>query len=84
MGDHLDRKHDIRRLEEDPDRLKELIGQCAISREDARMLYMVHIEQQDQSFIADTMGMSVQNMRRRYTAALKKLHRLAQIKQALR
>lgn len=84
MGDHLDRKHDIRRLEEDPDTLKLLIGQCAIREEDARILYMVHVEQHDQYYIADMLGMSVQNMRKRYTAALKKLHTLAQIRHMLR
>lgn len=84
MGDHLERKHDIRRLEEDPDALKLLIGQCAIREEDARILYMVHVEQHDQYYIADTLGMSVQNMRKRYTAALKKLHTLARIRHLIR
>lgn len=83
MGDHLERKHDIRRLEEDPDALKALISQLAIREEDARILYMVHVEQHDQFYIADMLGMSVQNMRKRYTAALKKLHTLARIRHML-
>lgn len=84
MEDHLTRKHAIRSLEENPDKLKSLISQCALRQEDMQILYMVHIEQHDQYYIADMLGMSVQNMRKRYTEALKKLYRLALIREAIK
>lgn len=84
MGEHLDRKHAIKRLEENPDVLRVLIEQCALSEEDKRMLIMVHFRQMDQHCVADFMGMSVQNMRKRYAEAIRKLYRLAVIREHLR
>lgn len=81
MGEHLLRKHAIAALEEDPDTLKVLITQCAIREEDMKILYMVHIEKRDQYFVADMLGMSVQNMRKRYTESLRKLYRLAVLRE---
>lgn len=83
MGEHLDRKHAIRRLEENPDVLRVLIEQCALSDADKQILMMVHFRKMDQNCIADFMGMSVQNMRKRYTAAVLKLYRLAVLRQYL-
>lgn len=83
MGEHLDRKHAVQHLEENPDVLRILIEQCALSDMDKQMLMMVHFKQMDQNCIADFMGMSVQNMRKRYTAAVLKLYRLAVIRQYL-
>lgn len=83
MGDHLDRKHAVQRLEENPDVLRVLIEQCALSDMDKQMLIMVHFRQMDQNCIADLLGMSVQNMRKRYTAAVLKLYRLAVIREYL-
>lgn len=83
MGEHLDRKHAIRRLEENPDVLRVLIEQCALSDADKQILMMVHFRQMDQNCIADFMGMSVQNMRKRYAAAVLKLYRLAVLRQYL-
>lgn len=83
MGEHLDRKHAVQRLEENPDVLRVLIEQCALSDMDKQMLMMVHFRQMDQNCIADFLGMSVQNMRKRYTAAVLKLYRLAVIREFL-
>lgn len=83
MGEHLDRKHAVQRLEENPDVLRVLIEQCALSDMDKQMLMMVHFRQMDQNCIADFLGMSVQNMRKRYTAAVLKLYRLAVIREYL-
>jgi Mor family transcriptional regulator len=83
MGEHLDRKHAVQRLEENPDVLRVLIEQCALSDMDKQMLMMVHFRKMDQNCIADFMGMSVQNMRKRYTAAVLKLYRLAVIREFL-
>ncbi len=83
MGEHLDRKHAVQRLEENPDVLRVLIEQCALSDMDKQMLMMVHFKGMDQNCIADFMGMSVQNMRRRYAAAVLKLYRLAVIREYL-
>lgn len=83
MGEHLDRKHAVQRLEENPDVLRVLIEQCALSDMDKQMLMMVHFRKMDQNCIADFMGMSVQNMRKRYTAAVLKLYRLAVIREYL-
>lgn len=83
MGEHLDRKHAVERLEEDPDRLRELIESCALREEDKKILIMVHLRKMDQYCIADFMGMSVQNMRKRYAEALRKLYRLAVIREYL-
>lgn len=83
MGEHLDRKHAVQRLEENPDVLRVLIEQCALSDMDKQMLMMVHFKDMDQNCIADFMGMSVQNMRKRYAAAVLKLYRLAVIRQYL-
>lgn len=83
MGEHLDRKHAVQRLEENPDVLRVLIEQCALSDTDKQMLMMVHFRQMDQNCIADFLGMSVQNMRKRYTAAVLKLYRLAVIREYL-
>lgn len=79
MADHMKRKHAIEAME-DVNVLKSLIQQCALKEVDAKILYMVHVEGQDQCYIADILGMSVQNMRKRYYAALTKLYRLAQIR----
>jgi DNA-directed RNA polymerase specialized sigma24 family protein len=83
MGEHLDRKHAVQRLEENPDVLRVLIEQCALSDMDKQMLMMVHFKDMDQNCIADFMGMSVQNMRKRYVAAVLKLYRLAVIREYL-
>ena len=83
MGEHLRRKHAVQHLEENPDVLRILIEQCALSDMDKQMLIMVHFKQMDQDCIADFMGMSVQNMRKRYTAAVLKLYRLAVLRQYL-
>ena len=83
MGEHLDRKHAVQRLEENPDVLRVLIEQCALSDMDKQMLMRVHFRQMDQNCIADFLGMSVQNMRKRYTAAVLKLYRLAVIREFL-
>lgn len=83
MGEHLDRKHAVQRLEENPDVLRVLIEQCALSDMDKQMLMMVHFRQMDQNCIADFLGMSVQNMRKRYVAAVLKLYRLAVIREFL-
>lgn len=83
MGDHLDRKHAVQRLERNPDVLRALIEQCALSDSDKEMLMMVHFRQMDQNTIADFQGMSVQNMRKRYAGAVLKLYRLAVIRQYL-
>lgn len=83
MGEHLDRKHAVQRLEENPDVLQVLIEQCALSDTDKQMLMMVHFRQMDQNCIADFLGMSVQNMRKRYAAAVLKLYRLAVIREFL-
>lgn len=83
MGEHLDRKHAVQRLEENPDVLRILIEQCALSDMDKQMLMMVHFKQMDQNCIADFLGMSVQNMRKRYAAAVLKLYRLAVIREYL-
>lgn len=83
MGEHLRRKHAVQNLEENPDVLRILIEQCALSDMDKQMLMMVHFKKLDQNCIADFMGMSVQNMRKRYTAAVLKLYRLAVLRQYL-
>ena len=83
MGEHIRRKHAIQNLEENPDVLRILIEQCALSDMDKQMLMMVHFKKMDQNCIADFMGMSVQNMRKRYTAAVLKLYRLAVLRQYL-
>ena len=83
MGEHLRRKHAVQNLEENPDVLRILIEQCALSDMDKQMLMMIHFKQMDQNCIADFLGMSVQNMRKRYTAAVLKLYRLAVLRQYL-
>ena len=83
MGEHLRRKLAVQNLEENPDVLRILIEQCALSDMDKQMLMMVHFKQMDQNCIADFLGMSVQNMRKRYTAAVLKLYRLAVLRQYL-
>ena len=83
MGEHLRRKHAVQNLEENPDVLRILIEQCALSDMDKQMLMMVHFKKMDQNCIADFMGMSVQNMRKRYTASVLKLYRLAVLRQYL-
>ena len=83
MGEHLRRKHAVQNLEENPDVLRILIEQCALSDMDKQILMMVHFKKMDQNCIADFMGMSVQNMRKRYTAAVLKLYRLAVLRQYL-
>lgn len=83
MGEHLRRKHAVQNLEENSDVLRILIEQCALSDMDKQMLMMVHFKQMDQNCIADFLGMSVQNMRKRYTAAVLKLYRLAVLRQYL-
>ena len=84
MEGHLTRKHAIKWLEaENPDALRILIDQCALSEEDKRLLYMMHMQQMDQNCVADFLGMSVQNMRKRYYAALHKLYCLAVLREYL-
>ena len=83
MAEHLERKRAVRRLEENPDVLRVLIEQCALSDADKQMLMMVHVKQMDQTCIADFLGMSVQNMRKRYAAAVLKLYRLAVLRRYL-
>lgn len=85
MEGHLGRKHDIQKLAvRDPDTLKLLIGQCAIREDDAKILYMIHFQGHDQDYVADILGMSVQNVRKRYYKCLENLHALARLREVLR
>lgn len=80
MGEHLDRKHAVILLEDDPDTLSVLISQCALREEDRQILRMVHFEHHDQQYIADMVGLSVQGLRKRYYGAVAKLFRLAELR----
>lgn len=85
MGDHLDRKHELLKLaKRNPDAVKELIQQCAIRKEDAQILYYIYVEKQDQYYVADVLGMSVQNVRKRYCSATENLHCLAALRELLK
>lgn len=83
MGEHLDRKHAVILLEDDPDTLSVLISQCALREEDRQILRMVHFGHHDQQYIADMVGLSVQGMRKRYYGAVTKLYRLAELRKLI-
>lgn len=85
MGDHLGRKHELLNLaRKNPDALREIIGQCAIRADDAKILYYFYAEKQDQNYVADIMGMSVQNVRKRFYAASECLWNLAKLRNLLK
>lgn len=77
MTDHLDRKHYINDHFPGTAERAALIDGCCLPEIDLKILRMVHLEHRDVNFIADSIAMSPQNVKRRYRIALTALWNLA-------
>lgn len=72
MSDHIDRTHIINAVRSLEQR-RELISQCALDEIDVEILTLWHIKFKSFGYIADTVGLSVSQVGRRYKRALRAL-----------
>lgn len=72
MSEHFDRTHIINAVRSLEQR-RELISQCALDEIDVEILTLRHIKFKSFGYIADTFGLSVSQVRRRYKRALRAL-----------
>ena len=77
MTEHLTRKHYVNDHFPGTAERAELINACCLPEIDLQILRMVHLEHRDVNFIADSIAMSPQNVKRRYRIALTTLWQLA-------
>ena len=69
MSDHIDRTHIINAVRSLEQR-RELIARCALDDIDVEILTLRHIKLKTFGYIADTVGLSVSQVGRRYKRAL--------------
>ena len=72
MSDHIDRTHIINAVRPLEQR-RELISRCALDDIDVEILTLRHIKFKSFGYIADTIGLSVSQVGRRYKRALRAL-----------
>ena len=72
MSDHIDRTHIINAVRSLEQR-RELISRCALDDIDVEILTLRHIKFKSFGYIADTIGLSVSQVGRRYKRALRAL-----------
>jgi AraC-like DNA-binding protein len=70
MSDHVDKKRLVRRYITDSDDVKLIIDRCALKSVDKQILAMILIDRHDEGFVADTLGYSYSQVKRRFAAAL--------------
>ena len=69
MSDHIDRTHLINAIRS-VEKRRELIARCALDDIDAQILTLRNIKFKPFDYIADTVGLSVSQVGRRYKRAL--------------
>ena len=70
MSDHVDMKRLVRRYITDSDDMAAIIARCTLKSVDKQILTMVLIDRHDEGFVADTLGYSYSQVKRRFAAAL--------------
>ena len=70
MSDHIDNKRLVRRYITDSDDVKLIIERCTLKSVDKQILTMILIDRHDEGFVADTLGYSYSQVKRRFAAAL--------------
>ena len=70
MSEHVDMKRLVRRYITDSDDVKLIIDRCTLKSVDKQILAMVLIDCHDEGFVADTLGYSYSQIKRRFAAAL--------------
>ncbi len=69
MSDHIDRTHLVASIR-DLERRRTLISRCALDEIDIEILTLRHVKFKPFGYIADTVGLSVSQVGRRYKRAL--------------
>ncbi len=69
MSDHIDRTHLVASIR-DMERRRTLISRCALDEIDIEILTLRHVKFKPFGYIADTVGLSVSQVGRRYKRAL--------------
>lgn len=70
MSAHVQLKREIYGHITDADGVKAIIARCALKSVDKQILTMVLAERHDEGFVADTLGYSYSQVKRRFAAAL--------------
>ena len=70
MSDHVDKKRLVRRYITDSDDMAAIIARCTLKSVDKQILTMILIDHHDEGFIADTLGYSCSQIKRRFADAL--------------
>ncbi|MBQ8551733.1 MAG: hypothetical protein IJ428_02845 [Clostridia bacterium] len=70
MSEHIDKKRIVRRYITDNEDIQHIIDRCALKTVDKKILVMVLSEKHDEGYIADTLGYSYSQIKRRFAAAL--------------
>ena len=70
MSAHVDSKRLIARYMTDSDDIKVVIARCALKSVDKQILTMILADRHDEGFVADTLGYSYSQIKRRFAAAL--------------
>lgn len=69
-SDTINSKRLIRRYVNDADDIRIIISRCAIKADDKRILEMILIERHNEGLVADTLGYSYSQIKRRFAVAL--------------
>lgn len=69
MSDHIDRTHLVGSIR-DMEHRRQLIARCALDEIDIEILTLRHVKFKPFGYIADTVGLSVSQVGRRYKRAL--------------
>ena len=70
MSDHVQLKREVYGRVTDTDNVKAIIARCALNSVDKQILTMVLADRRDEGFVADTLGYSYSQVKRRFAAVL--------------
>lgn len=70
MSVHVDNKRLIAKYMTDSDDIKAVIARCTLKSVDKQILTMILADRHDEGFVADTLGYSYSQIKRRFAAAL--------------
>ena len=70
MSIHIDEKKLVKRYMTDKEDIRTIAERCALKDDDKKILYMVLAECRDERYVADMLGYSYSQIKRRFSAAL--------------
>ena len=70
MSAHIELKREIYKRITDTDDMKAIIARCALKSVDKQILAMILADRHDEGFVADTLGYSYSQVKRRFATVL--------------